>query len=106
MTIAALLVNPPLMTLGAVLNFGLLFMVTLVLCSAVRLLRRHPVVYARANVRVKPRLLIVCSSVAIVINLVFMLVLSIALKWTFLIFVGAIVVGLALFYSRKHGLWR
>jgi APA family basic amino acid/polyamine antiporter len=106
MTIAALLVNPPLMTLGAVLNFGLLFMVTLVLCSAVRLLRRHPVVYARANVRVKPRLLIVCSSVAIVINLVFMLVLAIALKWTFLIFVGAIVVGLALFYSRKHGLWR
>ena len=106
MTIATLLVNPPLMTLGAVLNFGLLFMVTLVLCAAVRLLRRHPAMYVRAEVRVKPRLLTVCSSVAVVINLIYMMVLAIALKWTFLVFVGAIAVGLALFYSRKYGFLR
>jgi APA family basic amino acid/polyamine antiporter len=105
MTIATLLVNPPLMTLGAVLNFGLLFMVTLVLFAAVRLLGRHPATYVRAAVRVKPRLLTVCSYIAIPINLVYMLVLAIAMKWTFLIFVGAIAVGLALFYARKHGLW-
>ena len=106
MTIATLLVNPPLMTLGAVLNFGLLFMVTLVLLAAVRLLRRHPATYVRASVRVKPRLLTVCAYIAVAINVVFMLVLAVALKGTFLIFVGAIAVGLALFYSRKYGLWR
>ena len=106
MTIATLLVNPPLMTLGAVLNFGLLFMVTLVLCAAVKLLRRHPATYVRAAVPVKPKLLTVSSSIAVGINLVYMLVLAVALKWTFLIFVGAIGVGLALFYSRRYGLFR
>ncbi len=106
MTIVTLLVNPPLMTLGAVLNFGLLFMVTLVLCGAVRLLRRHPAAYIKAGVHVRPRLLTVSSFAAVAINLVYMLVLAIALKWTFLIFVGAILVGLAIFYSRKYGLLR
>jgi basic amino acid/polyamine antiporter, APA family len=106
MTIATLLVNPPLMTLGAVLNFGLLFMVTLVLSGAVRLLKRHPEAYAGASVRVRPRLITVSARVAIAINLVYMLVLAIALQWTFLIFVGAIAAGLALFYSRKYGFWR
>ncbi len=106
MTIVTLLVNPPLMVIGAMLNFGLLFMVTLVLLAAVRLLRRHPAIYERSVVRVRPRLLVFCCRAAVTINLVYMLVLAVALKWTFLIFVGAILVGLALFYSRKHGLWR
>jgi hypothetical protein len=60
----------------------------------------------RGAVRVRPRLLTLSSSIAVGINLVYMLVLAIALKWTFLIFVGAIVVGIALFYSRKYGLFR
>ncbi len=106
MTIATLLVNPPLMTLGSVLNFGLLFMVTLVLAAAMRLVRRHPELYERSAWRIRPRLLFGASAVAVGINVVFMLVLAIALKWTFLIFVGAIGIGLALFYSRKLGLWR
>ena len=106
MTIATLLVNPPLMTLGAVLNFGLLFMVTLVLFGAMRLLKRHPATFEQAAVDVKPRVITVCSFIAIGFNIVYMLVLAVALKWTFLIFVGAIGVGLALFYTRKHGLWR
>jgi basic amino acid/polyamine antiporter, APA family len=106
MTVVTLAINPPLMTLGAVLNFGLLFMVTLVLLSAVRLTRRHSDVWERAQVRIRPRLLVGASLCAVALNLVFMLVLAIALKWTFLIFVGAIGIGLALFYSRKHGLWR
>jgi amino acid transporter len=71
MTVCTLLVNPPLMTLGSVLNFGLLFMVTLVLFAAVRLLRRHPATYVRASVQVKPRRLVVCSSIAIAINCVY-----------------------------------
>ena len=104
MTVVTLLVNPPLMTLGAVLNFGLLFMVTLVLCAAVRLQRRHPSIYVAAGVHIRPRLLILSSYAAVGFNLVYMLVLAIALGWTFLIFVGAIVAGLALFYSRKYGL--
>ena len=106
MTVATLLVNPPLMVIGAMLNFGLLFMVTLVLLAAVRLLRRHPATYENSAVHVRPRLLVLCCRAAVVINLVYMLVLAVALKWTFLIFVGAILVGLALFYSRKRGLWR
>ncbi|MBN1153129.1 MAG: amino acid permease [Dehalococcoidia bacterium] len=106
MVVATLLVNPPLMTLGSVLNFGLLFMVTLVLFAAVRLLKRHPAVYVRGAVHVRPRLITICSYVAVALNLVFMLVLAIALKWTFLIFVGAIVVGLAVFYWRKYGFGR
>jgi APA family basic amino acid/polyamine antiporter len=106
MTIVTLLIDPPLMVMGAVLNFGLLFMVTLVLCAAMRLLRRHPATFENAAVQVRPRLLVLCCRAAVVINLVYMLVLAVALKWTFLIFVGAILVGLALFYSRKRGLWR
>jgi len=106
MTVAALLVNQDLMTLGSVLNFGLLFMVTLVLCGAVRLLRRHPAAYMESPTRLRPRLLVWASSAAVVINLVYMAVLAYALKWTFLVFVGAMVVGLALFYTRKRGLWR
>lgn len=106
MTIITLLINPPLMTLGAVLNFGLLFMVTLVLCGAVTLLRRRPAVYQNAQIRVRPKLLVVCSAIAVLINLVYMLVLAVALQWTFLIFVAAIGIGLARFYARKHGLWR
>ncbi|NLE94851.1 MAG: amino acid permease [Dehalococcoidia bacterium] len=106
MTVCTLLVNPPLMTLGSVLNFGLLFMVTLVLFAAVRLLRRHPATYVRASVQVKPRRLVVCSSIAIAINCVYMLVLAVAMRWTFFIFVAAILIGLALFYARKLGLFR
>ncbi len=106
MTVAALLVNQDLMTLGSVLNFGLLFMVTLVLCGAVRLLRRHPATYLQSPARIRPKLLVWSSCVAVVINLAYMAVLAYALKWTFLVFVGAIAVGLALFYTRKRGLWR
>ncbi len=106
MAVVTLIVNPPLMTLGAVLNFGLLFMVTLVLGASVRLLRRRPETYKQAVVRVNPRLLLVCSMGAIAINVVYMIVLAIALKWTFLIFVAAIAIGLSLFYLRKLGVYR
>ena len=106
MSVVTLIVNPPLMTLGAVLNFGLLFMVTLVLGASVRLLRRRPETYEQAVVRVNPRLLLICSVGAIVINVVYMIVLAVALRWTFLIFVAAIVIGLSLFYLRKLGVYR
>lgn len=104
MTAVTLAFNPPLMTMGAVLNFGLLFIVSLVLCGAIRLVRRLPATYLRGTVKVSPRLLVGCSMVAVAINLVYMLVLAIALKWTFLIFVGAGCVGLGLFYTRRRGL--
>ena len=104
MTVITLAFDPPLMTMGAVLNFGLLFIVSLVLCGAVRLLRRRPDIYSRGTVKLRPRLLVGCSLAAVGINLVYMLVLTIALKWTFMIFVGAIAGGLGLFYIRKRGL--
>jgi len=106
MSVVTLLINPPLMTLGAVLNFGLLFMVTLVVGSSVRLLRRRPETYERAALRLNPRLLTICSAGAMIVNIVYMAILAVALKWTFLIFVGAIVAGLSLFYVRKSGAFR
>lgn len=106
MSVVTLLLNPPLMTLGAVLNFGLLFMVTLVLAASVRLLRRSPGTFQQAQVHVNPRLVRASSICAIAINVVYMAVLAVALKWTFLIFVAAILAGLALFYARKVRLLR
>ena len=43
---------------------------------------------------------------AVAINVVFMLILAIALKWTFLIFVGAIVFGFVIFYLKQRGTLR
>jgi len=106
MTVAALGFNPDLMTLGQMLNFGLLFLVTLVLLASVRMLRRHPETYEQSTVRVKPRFLKATAILAVIINVFFMIILAIALKWTFLVFVVAIVFGFAVFYLKQRGLLR
>ena len=106
MTVIALGFSPDLMTLGQMVNFGLLFLVTLVLLASVRMLQRHPETYALSSLKVKPRVMKVTAICAVAINVVFMLILAIALKWTFLIFVGAIVFGFVIFYLKQRGTLR
>jgi APA family basic amino acid/polyamine antiporter len=106
MTVVALGFSPDLMTLGQMVNFGLLFLVTLVLLASVRMLQRHPETYAHSTLRVKPRFMKVTAICAVIINVLFMLILAIALKWTFLFFAGAIAFGFAIFYLKQRGILR
>jgi len=106
LSVITLIINPPLIVLGQMINFGLLFMITLVLFAAFRLPRKHPEIYARASFKPGPRILAATSLVAICINIIFMLVLAYGLitseksKWTVPLFVIAAIVGLALYFIR------
>jgi len=106
MTVIALSFSPDLMTLGQMVNFGLLFLVTLVLLGSVWMLRKHPETYAHSSLKVKPGFMKVTALCAVAINVVFMLILAIALKWTFLLFAGAIAFGFLVFYMKQRGLLR
>jgi APA family basic amino acid/polyamine antiporter len=101
-----LVVNPPrelLMTiLGSMLNFGLLFIVTLVLLASARLPRKHPDIYARSSYRFSPGVLSMTSISAAVINIVFMLLLAFELRWAFLLFVAAGIGGVVVYYTRTR----
>lgn len=100
MSVITLLFNPPLEILAAMLNFGLLFMITLVLLAAFKLPSSHPEIFAQSRWRFRPRLVQASALSAAVINIVFMLLLAYALKWTFLIFLVAAVAGVVLYYVR------
>ncbi len=102
MAVVTLCVNPPLMVLGAMLNFGLLFMITLVLFAALTLTKKHPEVYERSRLQFSGKVLAVTSLAAATINIVFMVLLATALRWTFLVFVGAAIAGLILFYAARQ----
>ncbi|MEA3254195.1 MAG: APC family permease, partial [Chloroflexota bacterium] len=102
--VITLLLNPPLQMLAAMLNFGLLFMVTLVLFAAFNLPQKHPEIYKRSRIPFSPRILKVTSLTAIAINMVFMVILAVALKWTFLLFVAAAATGVGLFFIRRRKL--
>ena len=108
MTIITLLVNPPLIVLGQMLNFGLLFMITLVLFAAFKLPTKHPELYEKATLKFSPRILKLTSMSAITINIIFMLILAYGLitsesaKWTFPLFVIAAIIGLIVYFIRKR----
>jgi len=101
MSVIVLLINPPLETLGAMLNFGLIFIITLVLLTAFRLPKRHPEIYENAKFRVSPKILAITSLSAMSINIIFMILLAIALKGAFLIFLGAAIVGIILYFILR-----
>jgi len=107
MLIAEYLFNIPLIVLGQILNFGLLFMITLVLFAALRLPKTHPEIYQQAELRYKPGLLFVCSLLAIIINIIFMAVLAYGMltsdnaKWAFPLFVIAAAAGIILYYAKQ-----
>lgn len=101
MSIITLLINPPLQLLGAMLNFGLLFMITLVLLAAFRLPKKYPEIYKNSKFEFSPKVLTFTSLSAVTISVVFMLILAIALKWTFLLFVGAAIAGISIYFIKK-----
>jgi len=103
-SIVTLLVNPPLQMLGAMLNFGLLFMITIVLFAASQLPKKHPDIYKKSKFKFSPRIITISSLAAISINIIFMIILAIALKWTFLLFVAAVTAGIILYFIRKRRL--
>jgi len=84
------------------LNFGLLFMVTLVLLAAFRLPKTHPGVYENAKFKFGRKTLAVTSLAAVVINVFFMLILTVALPVAALIFASALVIGLVIYFIRKR----
>jgi len=100
-SVITLVINPPLQMLAAMLNFGLLFMITLVIFAAFRLPKKHPNIYEKAKFKFSQRTITITSIAAVSINIVFMAILAIALKWTFLIFVGAVIAGIVLHMVRK-----
>ena len=104
MSVITLIINPPLQMLAAMLNFGLLFMITMVLFAAFRLPKKHPEIYEKSTFKFSPRILSITSVIAISINIVFMLILAVALKWTFLLFVAAAIAGIILYFVRKKQL--
>lgn len=91
---------------GAMLNFGLLYMVTLVLLTAYRLPKAHPEMFAQSKLKIKPAILSATAIAACVLNILFMLLLILIIfmqhmDWAFWLFVIAIAVGVLLYYIRK-----
>ncbi len=99
-------VNISLEILGAMLNLGLLFMITLVLFAAWRLPQKHPEIYAKSTYKFSPRLIAITSLTAAIINIVFMVLLMVLLArtqiWTMALFVVAAIAGIVLYYVRRR----
>lgn len=98
----------PLIVMGQILNFGLLFMITLVLLAAMSLPKRHPEVYAQAELKFKPKIIFITSLLSVIINIIFMIVLAFGMltsenaKWAFPMFIVAVIVGFIVYYTRKE----
>ena len=91
---------------GAMLNFGMLWMVTLVLIAAARLHKTHPEEFAKSSFKFKPGLVSFAAITAAVLNVIFMLLLIVFMlmqkvTWPIILFVLAIIVGLGLYYIQK-----
>jgi len=91
---------------GAMLNFGLLYMVTLVLLTAFRLPKTHPELFALSKYKFSPAVLGATALTACILNILFMLLLVVIIfmrnmTWAFWLFVIAIAAGIALYYIRK-----
>ena len=102
LSIVSLLFNPSLQTLATILNFGLLFMVTMVLLAAFKLSKKHPDIYEKSRYKFSPRTIAVTSLAAIIINIIFMVILAIAVPDAFFIFAGFVVFGIAFYFIRRR----
>ncbi len=92
--------------LGAMMNFGLLFMVSLVLLFAYNLPKKHPEIFVSSRYRFTPTLLRITALSAAILNIIFMLLLIFIIfksknQWAFWLFVIAILGGLVLYYIKK-----
>ncbi|MDD5122651.1 MAG: amino acid permease, partial [Dehalococcoidales bacterium] len=104
LSLVAILAIPSLQTLAAMLNFGLLFMITLVLLAAWRIPKTHPEVYAASSFNFSRRIITITSLVAAFMNIVFMLILATAVLPAFLIFTAFMLLGVAVYFVRKKQL--
>lgn len=104
LSVISLAVNPSLQTLAAMLNFGLLFMVTLVLLAAFRLPKTHPEIYENAKFKFGRKTLAITSLLAVAINIIFIAILAVAVLDAFLIFAGFVIFGLVLYLVRRRQL--
>jgi len=91
---------------GAMLNFGLLYMVTLVLLTAIKLPKDYPVLFSRSKFKFSPTALKTTAILACVLNIAFMLLLILIIfmrnmSWAFWLFAIAIGLGIGLYYFRK-----
>lgn len=108
LSILAILLIKDLAVLGAMLNFGLLFMVSLVLLFACQLPAKHPEIFAQSRYKFSPTILKITSISAAVLNILFMLLLCYMIlfqskqQWAVVLFVIAIIAGLVLYYVKKR----
>ncbi len=100
-----------LVVFATILNFGLLFMVTVVLISAARLPRKHPDLFARSRYPFGARTIRVTATCGAVLNVLFMVVLGAGLAsdqtkavplLPVYLFAAALLVGLVLYYFAKR----
>jgi APA family basic amino acid/polyamine antiporter len=92
--------------LGAMLNFGLLFMVSLVLLFVYNLPKKHPEIFVNSRYKFTPTILRITSLSAAILNIIFMLLLIFIMfksknQWAVWLFVIAIIGGLVLYYIKK-----
>lgn len=104
LAVISVMANPSLQTLAAMLNFGLLFMVTLVLLAAFRLPKTHPEIYENAKFRFGRKTLAITSLLAVAINIIFIAILAVAVPDAFLIFTGFVILGGVLYFIRRRQL--
>jgi len=104
LSLVAILAIPSLETLAAMLNFGLLLMITLVLLAAWRIPKTHPEIYANSRIKLSRRAITITSLLAASMNIIFMLILATAVIQAFLIFVAFMVVGITVYFVRKKQL--
>jgi APA family basic amino acid/polyamine antiporter len=96
-----------LIVLGAMLNFGLLFMVSMVLMCAFRLPRSHPEIFTKPGNKFSPAVVRSTALIATLLNIVFMALLVVIIfqqkmPWAFWLFIIAIAAGLVLYYARAR----
>ena len=104
--ITLLLAGESLAIYGAMLNFGMLWMVTLVLIAASRLHKTHPNEVKLSQYKFKAGWVSFTAITAAVLNVIFMLLLIVFMLmqkvyWPIILFVLAIAVGLGLYYIQK-----
>ncbi len=102
LSIISLVANPSLQTLAAMLNFGLIFIVTLVLLAAFRVPKTHPEIFQKARYKFNKITISIASLTAVAINMVLGVILAVAVPNAFLIFMGFVIFGVAFYFVRKR----
>jgi basic amino acid/polyamine antiporter, APA family len=90
-------------TLATMLNFGLLFMVTLVVLAAIRLPGKYPEIFSKNAFKFSRRTILITGWAAVTLNIIFMLILVIALpRLATILFAAAIIIGLIIYFVCRR----